>query len=163
MKLVASCLCCEGGDAELGGGDAAVLRRGLRLRRRAAAVAQGGAAQVAQRRRRVRRLRLQRRRGRGRGRRRRAQTPRSAHLFSSVIPSPISCARAALIRSAGSKMGGFLVCGLECRQPHCEFATQIASQWIIGKSSQLNCSLLAVSSEFMAHERHQFSFVLAWP
>uniref|UniRef100_A0A452ZNW3 Uncharacterized protein n=1 Tax=Aegilops tauschii subsp. strangulata TaxID=200361 RepID=A0A452ZNW3_AEGTS len=53
-------------------------------------------------------------------------------ISSSVIPSPISCERAALLRSAGSEIGGFLVWGLECRQPHCEFATQIASRWMIG-------------------------------
>uniref|UniRef100_A0A452ZNZ5 Uncharacterized protein n=1 Tax=Aegilops tauschii subsp. strangulata TaxID=200361 RepID=A0A452ZNZ5_AEGTS len=97
MKLVASCLLLEGGDAELGGGDAAVLRR------RGEAVAQGGAAQVAERRRRLRRLRLQRRRGRGRGRGRRrgARPPRSAHLylfFSDPFPHFLRASRSASIR-----------------------------------------------------------------
>lgn len=89
--------------------DDAVLRRGLRVRR-AAAVAQGGASQVAQRRLRVGRLRLQRRRVRRQ--RRRARRRRLTCLTES--PSPLlflpSCSdliqfTQALLLSGG-KMGG---------------------------------------------------------
>jgi hypothetical protein len=98
-----------GACAEVRRDDDAVLRRGL-LVRRAAAVAQGGASQVAQRRLRVGRLRLQRRRVRRQ--RRRARRRRLTCLTES--PSPLlflpSCSdliqfTQALLLSGG-KMGG---------------------------------------------------------